>query len=253
VKASVLLKSEGVPFQINSTVTPGNISDIEGMLSVARNLGAVAFHVFLLVPTGRASNWDEVFPAPEEYERALRRLCELEPRMELEFKATCAPQYHRIGLESGLSSRPPAGIGLERAHGQNGGHGHAGGHGGASPSRRGKGCLGGQGFMFVGHDGSCGACGYLPISAGNVREQPVADIYAHSPLFLSLRDKSRYHGKCSVCEYWAVCGGCRARAHAQGDYLGEEPLCPHLPVKLSGRSTPDSPAESSPFMRNPAL
>jgi radical SAM protein with 4Fe4S-binding SPASM domain len=224
VSASELLRSEGLPFQINSTVTPGNIGQTEAMLRVAREMGAAAFHVFLLVPVGRARDWDEAFLAPEDYEKALRRLKTLEPDMGLEFKATCAPQYQRIGRETGLFS-----------------------------PRSGKGCLGGQGFMFVAHDGTCGACGYLPLSAGNLRERDIREIYSSSPLFLSLRDKSQYHGKCSFCEYWLICGGCRARAHARGDYLGEEPLCPHLPGAAGGsgrdpgsrRSTSPTPSDDA--------
>jgi radical SAM protein with 4Fe4S-binding SPASM domain len=204
VSAAALLNSEGIPFQINSTVTPGNISRTEDMLAVARGLGAVGFHVFLLVPVGRAREWDEAFLAPEAYEEALRRLKALEPAMELESKATCAPQYQRIARQ--LGSVGP---------------------------RSGKGCLGGQGFLFVGHEGTCGACGYLPIPAGNVRERHISEIYESSPLFLDLRDKKRYRGKCGVCEFWAACGGCRARAHAEGDHLGPEPLCPHVPAALA--------------------
>jgi radical SAM protein with 4Fe4S-binding SPASM domain len=205
VSASALLNEHGIPFQINSTVTPGNISQTEGMLACAKALGAVAFHVFLLVPVGRARDWAEAFPPAGDYEAALKRLKALEPDMGVEFKATCAPQYQRIARESGTA-----------------------------PPRGGKGCLGGQGFMFVAHDGACGACGYLPVSAGSLREKGIREIYGGSPLFAALRDKSRYRGKCAVCEYWGVCGGCRARAHAMGDYLGEEPLCPHVPKALSG-------------------
>jgi radical SAM protein with 4Fe4S-binding SPASM domain len=207
VASAELLKSEGIPFQINSTVTPGNITRTEDMLRTARGLGAVGFHVFLLVPVGRARAWDEAFLAPEAYEAALRGLKVLEPDMGLEFKATCAPQYQRICRETGSVS-----------------------------PRSGKGCLGGQGFMFVGHDGTCGACGYLPLSAGNLREAGIREIYRASPLFADLRDKGRYRGKCASCEYWQVCGGCRARAHASGDFLGEEPLCPHVP------KSPERPA-----------
>jgi radical SAM protein with 4Fe4S-binding SPASM domain len=205
-RAAGLLRAEGVPFQINSTVTPGNITRTEETLAAARRLGAVAFHVFLLVPVGRARDWGETFPSAGEYEAALRRLKSLEPRMEMEFKATCAPQYRRIGIQAGDPG-----------------------------PRAGKGCLGGQGFMFVGHDGTCGACGYLPLPAGSIREDGIAEIYAGSPLFLALRDRRRYRGKCASCEHWAVCGGCRARAHALGDYLGEEPLCPHVPAALAAR------------------
>jgi len=47
---------------------------------------------------------------------------------------------------------------------------------------------------------------------------------------LQFRDKAAYKGKCGVCDYHRVCGGCRARAQTiSGDYLAEEPLCRYRP------------------------
>jgi radical SAM protein with 4Fe4S-binding SPASM domain len=208
VDSSLLLKAGGVPFQINSTITPFNINQTEAISALAKKLGAVAHHVFLLVPVGRAKDIAERSLPPEQYEAALTRLRRAECSLELEFKATCAPQYNRICLQMATpgSSRP------------------------------GRGCLGGQGFMFISHDGLVAACGYLPLEAGNVRLAHPVDIYYNSTLFNDLRDKGKYRGRCGDCEYWAVCGGCRARAHAEGDYLGQEPLCPHQPKN----STTDS-------------
>jgi radical SAM protein with 4Fe4S-binding SPASM domain len=197
---AALLREAGLPFQINSTITPENIHLTDRFAGMAKSLGAVACHVFLLVPTGRARGMGGPPLPPAAYEAALRELKRREPFLQLEFKATCAPQYQRISHESGQLG-----------------------------PRAGKGCLGGQGFMFVAHDGQVAACGYLPLPAGSVRESHPVDIYQNSPLFLALRDKSRYRGKCGSCEYWQVCGGCRARAHAEGDYLGPEPLCPYQP------------------------
>jgi AdoMet-dependent heme synthase len=73
--------------------------------------------------------------------------------------------------------------------------------------------------------------GFLPISAGNIRRDPLADIYGTSPLFLSLRDVSQLKGKCGRCEFQDVCGGSRARAFAlTGDPPAEEPCCSYIPV-----------------------
>jgi radical SAM protein with 4Fe4S-binding SPASM domain len=200
VKSASILNQVQLPFQINSTITPGNIGDTFKILDVARELGACAYHVFLLVPVGRAKNWSEDSLAPEEYESTLRALKAKEPDMAMEFKATCAPQYQRISREMGLVS-----------------------------PRSGKGCLGGQGFMFVSFDGIVGACGYLPIPAGDLRKSHPIEIYNNSELFCRLRNKENYKGNCGSCEYWNICGGCRARAYAEGDFLGQEPLCPHQP------------------------
>jgi radical SAM protein with 4Fe4S-binding SPASM domain len=93
-----------------------------------------------------------------------------------------------------------------------------------------RGCLGGIGFCFVSHVGKVQPCGYLEVDSGSVREKSFKDIWWSSPIFLSLRDFSKYKGKCGRCEYIKVCGGCRARAHEyHGDFMQEEPLCTHIP------------------------
>ena len=46
-------KEAGIEFQINTTITKLNLSEIPKILEMAENLGAVAHHIFLLVPTGR--------------------------------------------------------------------------------------------------------------------------------------------------------------------------------------------------------
>jgi MoaA/NifB/PqqE/SkfB family radical SAM enzyme len=48
------LKGAGLEFQVNTTVTQKNFSELPQILALAIHLGAVAHHIFLLVPTGRA-------------------------------------------------------------------------------------------------------------------------------------------------------------------------------------------------------
>ena len=197
------LRAAGLPFQINSTLTAANLHQAEALTREAERLGAVAHHIFLLVPVGRAVGMETPLSA-EEYEQALKALAEREASLPLEFKATCAPQYQRLTRKLG---RAPLG-----RHGA------------------GRGCLAGQGFVFISSVGKVHGCGYLNEEAGNTRQAPLRTIYETSPLFVSLRDRGRYRGKCGQCEYWNICGGCRARASSEGDYLGPEPLCPHQPA-----------------------
>jgi radical SAM protein with 4Fe4S-binding SPASM domain len=84
------------------------------------------------------------------------------------------------------------------------------------------------------HRGDVTPCGYLPIVAGNIREQPFREIYSESVLFRSLCNLDGYGGKCGVCEFLRVCGVCRARAYSlTGNYLAEEPYCLFQPRKLT--------------------
>jgi radical SAM protein with 4Fe4S-binding SPASM domain len=88
----------------------------------------------------------------------------------------------------------------------------------------------GKGFVFISHKGEVFPSGFLPLSAGNIREEELASIYRDSPLFRNLRDASKLDGKCGACEFKEICGGSRARAYAlSGNPHGEEPCCAYIP------------------------
>ena len=97
-----------------------------------------------------------------------------------------------------------------------------------------KGCLAGQAVCFVSSRGEVYPCGYLPVSAGNVRQTSLREIWEHAEPFKLLRDPTQLKGKCGPCEYNRICGGCRARAFgAMGDFLEAEPYCTYQPRRAS--------------------
>ncbi len=200
----------GLPFQINTTVTRANRGELPAIHELAISLGAAAHHVFVLVPTGRGEEIRDQLVHPEEYEETLRWLLARQKEGRLFIKPTCAPQYYRLWRQDAAARAEkitPATHGMEAMT---------------------KGCLGGQGFAFVSYQGEVQPCGYLELVAGNIRETPFQEIWAHSELFQQLRRVDDYRGKCHSCQYRKVCGGCRARAYAlTGDVLGEDPICPY--------------------------
>jgi len=207
VRSLAYAREAGLPFQINTTVTRHNLGDLADMLSLAVGLGAAAWDVFMLVPTGRGRVGMEI--APAEYEGVLQFVLEAAARAPISVKTTCAPHYKRVQLQARRRTDRPSG---------------------PPPHASGRGCMAGMGFCFVSHIGEVGGCGYLPLLAGNVREASLVDIYRNSPLFASLRDPNLLQGRCGICEYRVVCGGCRARAlGATGNYLDEEPFCSYQP------------------------
>jgi radical SAM protein with 4Fe4S-binding SPASM domain len=72
--------------------------------------------------------------------------------------------------------------------------------------------------------------GFLPLSAGSVRETPFPEIYRSSSLLRSLRDPTGFGGRCGRCTFRDICGGSRSHAYAvSGDPLAEDPSCAFEP------------------------
>jgi radical SAM protein with 4Fe4S-binding SPASM domain len=234
------LRQVGVPYQINTTVARHNVGQMPETLALAKELDAVALHLFLLVPVGCGVEIaDDQQISPEEYEDVLNWLYEAEMEGGIELKATCAPHYFRIirqrqaeeRRQGIIRERPASHSRQVRAGGDNGG-GHPAGHGAGRQAMNAmtKGCLAGTGVCFISHRGEVFPCGYLPLEAGNIRQQPLREIWEASPLFAALRDPELLEGKCGLCEFKRVCGGCRARAYGMTlEYLGEEPFCTYEP------------------------
>ncbi|MEK6728092.1 MAG: radical SAM protein [Candidatus Omnitrophota bacterium] len=203
------LKKAKVNVQINTTISKKNLKELEVIGDFALKIGAVAYHTFFLVPTGRGRYIEDDEISSQEYEKAFNRLYDYQKVFPLRIKATCAPHYYRILHMKEAKTN-------ERSDNE---------------KSRGKGCLAGQGVCFISHKGEVFGCGYLPIIAGNIRKQDFRDIWFKSELFITLRDNSRLQGKCGVCEFKDVCGGCRARAYAAtGNYLEEDTKCAYQPL-----------------------
>jgi len=207
------LREAGAAVQINSTLTRRSVDRLDALYDLTRRLGAEALHLFVLVPVGcglelaRADRLDAT-----RVERALEWVCRRQAAGDLELKATCAPHHYRVASQWLAAHADDPGAAAVRA------------------GLRGRGCLAGVGVVFVGHRGEVFPCGYLPVSCGNVREVPLGEIWRSSPVLTGLRDYDALTGRCGRCEYRAVCGGCRARAHAEtGDLFGPDPLCDHTP------------------------
>lgn len=250
------LRAAGVPYQINTTVAKHNVHQMPETLRMAKTLGAQALHLFLLVPVGcgvEIAEDQQISPA--EYEAVLNWMYDAEMQGGIELKATCAPHYFRIVRQrqaeerrQGIFRQRPASH-LHQAHAgghpDHGGNGHPGAGDGNEQARQAmsamtKGCLAGTGVCFVSHRGEVFPCGYLPVEAGNIRRQPFRAIWEGSPLFAELRDPDLLGGKCGLCEFKRVCGGCRARAYGMtAAYLAEEPFCTYEP-RAQGIESPAS-------------
>ena len=201
-----------LPLQINTTVCAETVDQLPAIRDLVADLGAVMWSVFFLVPVGRGRVLTQI--SPERAESVMEWLHEVSETAPFGLKTTEAPHYRRVTIEQEREGDGP---------------------GGDEDLQRRTGIRAGQGFAFVSHTGEVYPSGFLPESAGNVREESVVDVYRDSELFRRLRDDDALEGKCGACPYRGVCGGSRSRAYAAtGDPMGSDPLCSFVPEGYDG-------------------
>jgi radical SAM protein len=200
----------GLPLQINTLVTDETAEDLPAIYELLTGLPIERWSLFFLISVGRGVALRE--PDPHTAERLMAWLYDLMAMAPFAIKTTEAPHFRRVALER------------MRAAGWDGARIRR------SSVGRGFGIRDGNGIMFVSRTGDITPSGFLPLVAGNVRRTHLVEIYRSSPLFVALRDVSRFTGRCGRCEYKLICGGSRARAFAHtGDVLASDPLCPYVP------------------------
>lgn len=205
----------GLDFQINTTVTKQNFEEVDDIIDFAKTVGASNFHLFFLVPTGRGEKLEDV--TPFQYEKMLTKVIE-SARRDFDMRPTCAPQFMRIAKQRMMDVK-----------------------------KWGRGCIAGIRYCRIYPTGDVTPCPYLPIKVGNIRERSFKEIWFNSDILNDLRDLNKLKGKCGICEYKDICGGCRARAYGltsnfinvcgslsapseiKGDYLAEDPWCVYQP------------------------
>jgi radical SAM protein len=207
----------GLPVQINTTFSRRNISEIDTIVALIDSLNITLWSVFFLVPMGRGK-LDDLLNA-DEFEQVFAKIYGLSKTASFDIKTTEAQHYRRFMLQQRVVERK---AGVETRATQD----KAADDLGRAP----RGLNDGKGFVFISHTGEVFPSGFLPMSAGNIRQHELSSLYCESALFQSLRDTSNLEGKCGQCEFKEICGGSRARAFAlTGNPNAEEPCCSYIP------------------------
>ena len=234
-------QSIGVSVQVNTTVAKHNVDILDEMVPFLKEVGAVQWSLFFLVPTGRGKLADLL--SADEFEQVFERIYRLSKTANFDIKTTEAQHYRRYLMQQRVAERKASSAPYtipEKAADTIG--------------RAPRGLNDGKGFAFISHTGEVFPSGFLPESGGNLRRQPLATIYRESPVFRELRDTSKLEGKCGACEYKEICGGSRARAYAlTGDPLAQEPCCIYQPRNWKPKTEDDQPALCQPEHATPLV
>ncbi len=91
-------------------------------------------------------------------------------------------------------------------------------------------------FFSVAENGDAIPCSYNDAyRIGNIKDKPLKQIWEdmqNSDMFQKIREK-KFNGKCGVCEFLGICGGCRSAAlYYTGDILGSDLRCAYIPTAL---------------------
>ncbi len=196
-------KEAGLLLQINVAVMKYNYREIPQILDLADELDAEIVLLYNAISAGRGSE-NDIEISVGDFASLMKEVAEKQRRMRPIVEPTCAPQYwaylnHRNGTGK-------LGFKLSEALF--------------------KGCVAGSGLCYVKPNGDVWPCPFVPVSGGNVREKPLEWIWRESEVFRSLKTRENLKGKCGICKFKNMCGGCRGRAYAHyGDYLAEDPFC----------------------------
>lgn len=165
------LKTAGIPFQINTTVSKLNVDELPQILDKAIDLGAATMDFFFLVPMGRGSEIAGLALEPDERARALQWIAGQAESAPIRVKTTCAPQYRQYVSDTSFC-----------------------------------GCMGGRGFVFISHTGILQTCGFLDLPCGDLRaaDFDFESLYKNSEVFQNMRTLNPFAG-CPARAY-AACG-----------------------------------------------
>jgi len=199
-----------MPLQVNTLVAAETAGDAPAIYELLKPFAVSRWSLFFLISVGRGKVLQPL--SAEEGEGLMSWIHETSLVSPFTVATTEAPSYRRVALER-MRAAGLTGDQIKR-----------------STAYRGFGIRDGHGIMFVSHTGDICPAGFLPLVAGNVRRDRVADVYRNADVFQSLHDPSQFEGRCGLCEYHAICGGSRARAFgATGNPLAEDPFCTYEP------------------------
>lgn len=189
-----ILRDQNMRFAIRATILPENIREMEKLVVLAENMGCGFVGFSAVHPVGRALQNPSLLM---DASRKKAFLCEVD-RLRREHQ-----QYICIGTNDPLFSLVCR----------------------TSESGRRNGCGAAAVTFNVNADGTMTPCALMNTPIMNTfTEEDIERSYISSEIVHRMLDMD-FDGKCGSCKSKMDCGGCRARALADGNPFGEDPHC----------------------------
>ncbi len=208
------LTDAGFKVHFNVAVNKMNFKEIENIVQCAVQMKVRCVRFVRFIPIGRGKKNIEMFLLTPDMERELAvAIYELEQKYKDVCKITTNRLYRIIGRME-YEKHDPEGY-----------------HSQYQFLSQDWDCSAGRDRVCIMPEGDVAPCpliGSLGLSAGNVRQNGILEIWNESKMFKEIRLGKRFLSqKCSICSKWEVCrGGCKAASYANFENLfAPDPLC----------------------------
>ena len=203
-----------------TTVTKLNLKEMDYLVNVADEYNAKRVVIHNYVPVGNGKYNVELAPTPEEYETLWNHVYDLyqEYKGKVDIKVYC-PFYARIVKDRGMHNFWDW----------------------YTNDFLGRCTMDGH-YVSISPNGDVKPCGFNEtLKLANLKDKSLREIWddlQNDGFYLKIRDKRNLKGKCGVCEYREICGGCRTRAeYYTGDIFESDPACAYIPKVLREQKT----------------
>jgi len=219
ISVARLCAKEGILLSLSVVNTKYVVNQIRDLVELSLNIGSQGFSLASLIPQPicveeQLPALGPLVPTPEEHEKELNEIYALSREVGNRIKLLPYEMfYNRIlrkkepSLE--LKSRCSLCNNLESNE-----------------------------WLEVLDDGKAYGCSSLGLMFGDIRKDSLEEIMSRirvSDTVKRLADPNNIKGKCGVCEFNTICGGCRARAYVySGDMFTHDPACPYKPQGKKG-------------------
>ncbi len=214
INAAKLCKEYKVPFAISVINTKYVVDQVNELVNLSIDLGARGFHLASLIPQpicveDQLRILGPLEPTPEEREKQLNEIYELNKQVGNKILIVPYEMFNNRILKTKEPSRELRSMcsmcdNLTKYE-----------------------------WLEIIEDGKAYGCAPLNLVFGDIRKEGIKEIMDRmrtSETVKKLADKNNLKGKCGICEFKTICGGCRARALIYSkDPLNQDPMCAYKP------------------------